>query len=107
MAVGSAVALTLWLLLTWLLALFVRSSGSFGSVYGPLTAIMALLLWALLSGVALLLGIAFAAQLEAVRAGVDRGAEDDPERAPEPVKERPAPSRGGEHRQVAGRAPAS
>ena len=62
MAVGSAVALTLWLLLTWLLALFVRSSGSFGSVYGPLTAIMALLLWALLSGVALLLGIAFAAQ---------------------------------------------
>jgi YihY family inner membrane protein len=107
MAVGSAVALTLWLLLTWLLALFVRSSGSFGSVYGPLTAIMALLLWALLSGVALLLGIAFAAQLEAVRAGVDRGAEDDPERVAGLAMKGSAPPRAGENPQVAGRIPTS
>jgi uncharacterized BrkB/YihY/UPF0761 family membrane protein len=35
-----------------------------------LTGIFALLLWANLSSVALFLGIAFAAQLEAVRAGV-------------------------------------
>jgi YihY family inner membrane protein len=89
MAVGSVVALSLWLLLTWLLALFVRTSGSFGAVYGPLTAIMALLLWGLMSGVALLLGIAFAAQLEAVRAGVPHGAQEDPELGPPPTSSAP------------------
>jgi uncharacterized BrkB/YihY/UPF0761 family membrane protein len=40
---------------------------------------MALLLWAQLSAIALFLGMAFAAQLEAVRAGVTTGAEPDPE----------------------------
>lgn len=79
MAVGSALALLLWVLFTWLLGMFVSASGSFGSVYGPLTAFMALVLWALLSGVALLLGIAFAAQLEAVRSRVTDGALPDPE----------------------------
>jgi hypothetical protein len=43
-----------------------------------LTGIFALLLWANLSSVALLLGIAFAAQLEAVRAGVPAPASADP-----------------------------
>jgi hypothetical protein len=43
-----------------------------------LTGIFALLLWANLSSVALFLGIAFAAQLEAVRAGVPTPATDDP-----------------------------
>ena len=40
-----------------------------GDTYGPLTAVMALLLWANVTGVALLAGVALAAQLEAVRAG--------------------------------------
>lgn len=79
MAFGSAVALVLWLLLTWLLAAFVQTSGSFGAVYGPLTAFMALLLWGLLTGAALLLGLAFAAQLEAVRAGIPSGALEEGE----------------------------
>lgn len=79
MSVGAALALVLWLVLTGVLAAFVSTSGSFGAVYGPLTAVMALLLWAQLSGVALLLGLAFAAQLEAVRVGVHRGAPEDPE----------------------------
>lgn len=74
MAFGSAVALVLWLLLTWILAAFTQTSGSFGAVYGPLAAFMALLLWGLLTGAALLLGLAFAAQLEAVRAGITSGA---------------------------------
>ena len=81
MAIGSAVALLLWVLFTWLLGMFVTASGSFGSVYGPLAAFMALVIWAMLSGVALLLGIAFAAQLEAARAGVTNGALPDPEQA--------------------------
>src|SRR6478735_1042512 len=68
LAFGAGVSLVLWLLLTGLLALYVVKSGSFGSTYGPLTGIFALLLWANLSSVALFLGVAFAAQLEAVRA---------------------------------------
>ena len=82
MAVGSAVALVLWVALTGLLAAFVRTSGSFGAVYGPLTAVMALLLWAFMTGIALFLGLSFAAQLEAVRAGIPQGAGDDPEADP-------------------------
>ena len=82
MALGSAVALILWVVLTGLLAAFVRTSGSFGAVYGPLTAVMALLLWALMTGIALLLGLSFAAQLEAVRAGIPMGATEDPEADP-------------------------
>jgi len=78
LAVGSGVSLVLWLLLTGLLALYVVKSGSFGTTYGPLTGIFALLLWANLSSVALFLGVAFAAQLEAVRAGVPAPASDDP-----------------------------
>lgn len=78
LAFGSAVALLLWLLFTGLLALYVAKSSSFGSTYGPLTGTFALLLWANLTSVAMFLGIAFAAQLEAVRAGVPTPATTDP-----------------------------
>ncbi|MFD7708698.1 YihY/virulence factor BrkB family protein [Streptomyces sp. NPDC059786] len=78
LAFGSAVHLVLWVAATWLLALYVDESGSFGAVYGPLTAFVALLLWANLTGVALFLGIAFAAQLEAARAGIEEAVRPDP-----------------------------
>ncbi|MEU0336632.1 YihY/virulence factor BrkB family protein [Streptomyces sp. NPDC006193] len=78
LAFGSAVHLVLWVTATWLLTLYVSRSGSFGAVYGPLTAFVALLLWANLTGVALFLGIAFAAQLEAARAGLHRAVRPDP-----------------------------
>ncbi len=78
LAFGSGVSLALWLLLTGLLALYVVRSGSFGNTYGPLTGIFALLLWANLSSVALFLGVAFAAQLEAVRAGSPEPQSGDP-----------------------------
>ncbi|GAB2934302.1 YihY/virulence factor BrkB family protein [Streptomyces heilongjiangensis] len=78
LAFGSAVHLVLWVTATWLLALYVAESGSFGAVYGPLTAFVALLLWANVTGVALFLGIAFAAQLEAARAGVTEAVRPDP-----------------------------
>ncbi|HET7310458.1 MAG TPA: YihY/virulence factor BrkB family protein [Mycobacteriales bacterium] len=67
---GAAIAVVLWLGLTLLLALYVTKSPTFGSVYGPLTWVIALLFWALLTSIALFLGLALAAQLEAVRAGV-------------------------------------
>jgi len=80
LAFGSAVSLALWLLVTGLLALYVAWAASFGTTYGPLTGVFALLLWANLSSVALFLGIAFAAQLEAVRAGVPTPILADPEK---------------------------
>lgn len=78
-AIGAGVALTLWVLFTYLLSLYVQTSGSFGSTYGPLTGVIALLLWANLTSIALFLGIAFCAQLEAVRAGVTEPERGDPE----------------------------
>ncbi len=78
-AIGSGVALTLWLVFTYALSVYVQTSGSFGSTYGPLTGVIALLLWANLTSVALFLGIALGAQLEAVRAGVREPEVGDPE----------------------------
>jgi len=92
LAFGSAVSLVLWLLLTGLLALYVVKSGSFGTTYGPLTGIFALLLWANLSSVALFLGVAFAAQLEAVRAGSPEPVSADPLTPEGRSEENPGPS---------------
>ncbi|RCG30952.1 YihY/virulence factor BrkB family protein [Sphaerisporangium album] len=78
LAGGAIVALALWTMFSWGLAIYVERSGSFGETYGPLTAIVALLLWSLLSSVALFLGLAFAAQLEACHGGVGDPATRDP-----------------------------
>ncbi|MFH9864445.1 YihY/virulence factor BrkB family protein [Streptomyces sp. NPDC017202] len=78
LAFGAAVYLVLWTALTWLLSLYLRLSGSFDTVYGPLSAFMSLLLWAYLTSVALFLGLAFAAQLEAARALRSDPIEPDP-----------------------------
>ncbi|MFI5907265.1 YihY/virulence factor BrkB family protein [Dactylosporangium sp. NPDC051541] len=67
---GAALSTALWWGISALLALYVQSSGAFGATYGALTGIMALLLWANLTGVVLFLGVAFGAQLEAYRVGV-------------------------------------
>ena len=50
--------------------LYVEATGSFGATYGPIAGTIGVLLWTFLSAVALFLGLALAAQLEAVRAGV-------------------------------------
>jgi len=70
LALGSGLSAVLWLAFTGVLSLFVGASDNFGTTYGSLAGTIALLLWTLLSAVALFLGVAFAAQLEAVRAGV-------------------------------------
>ena len=66
---GSGVSVILWGSATALLGLFFSSSSSFGATYGPLAGVVALLLWCLLSSVAIFYGAAVAAQLEAVRTG--------------------------------------
>jgi YihY family inner membrane protein len=71
LAVGSGMSVLLWFVFTGLLALYLNvSSGTFGRTYGPLTGVIAVLLWTFLTSLAIYLGLAFAAQLEAVRAGV-------------------------------------
>ncbi|MHA6785739.1 YihY/virulence factor BrkB family protein [Pseudonocardia saturnea] len=69
LAVGAAVTVLAWLVASGMLALYVVAAAGFDQTYGPLTAVMALLIWANLTGIALLAGLALAAQLEAVRAG--------------------------------------
>jgi YihY family inner membrane protein len=65
--VGAGLATVLWWLVSLLLAAYAAKSSEFGATYGPLTGVMALLLWANLTGIALFLGVAFTAQLEAAR----------------------------------------
>ncbi|EDY45725.2 YihY/virulence factor BrkB family protein [Streptomyces sp. SPB074] len=78
LAFGAGVYLSLWTLLTYLLSLYLRLSGSFDTVYGPLSAFMSLLLWAYLTSVCLFLGLSFAAHLEASRAHVPFPVRPDP-----------------------------
>ena len=71
LAAGSGVSVLLWFVFTGLLALYLdASSGTFGRTYGPLTGVIAILIWTFLTSLAIYLGLAFAAQLEAVRAGM-------------------------------------
>jgi len=69
LAAGGVIAIVLWLVATVLLAIYVGKSLPFRSTYGPLTSVLALLIWANLTAIALLFGVAFCAQIEAVRAG--------------------------------------
>ena len=69
LAFGSGISVFLWGLATIGLGLFYGSSSSFGQTYGPLAGVVALLVWSLLSSVALFFGAAVAAQLEALRTG--------------------------------------
>ena len=80
LALGSGVAVALSLAASGLLALYVRISGSFDDVYGPLAGVFALLLWSLLTSISLFYGAAVCAQLEALRAGVTEPADADPGR---------------------------
>lgn len=67
--VGGLTATVLWLLLTGGLALYLNLSSTFGDSYGPLAGLIGPMIWAQLTGLATLLGLAFAAQLEAERTG--------------------------------------
>jgi YihY family inner membrane protein len=82
LAVGAGFAFALWVLFSLALSFYLSHSASFGTVYGPLTGMFALLLWSQLTSLSLLFGIALAAQLEAVRAGVPAPVALDPEKAP-------------------------
>jgi YihY family inner membrane protein len=80
LGLGSGIAVTLTMVATGLLATYVHVGDSFGEIYGPLGGMFALLLWSLLSSIALFYGAAVCAQLEACRAGIPNPAHDDPGR---------------------------
>lgn len=80
LALGAAVAVLVSGTATLGLAAYVGLSGSFGQIYGPLAGVFVLLLWSLLSSIALFYGTAVCAQLEALRAGLRDPAYDDPGR---------------------------
>ena len=69
LAFGAIVSVALLAIVTVALDGMFRLSSTFGTTYGPLAGIVALMIWALLASVALLFGAAIGAQLEAVRGG--------------------------------------
>ena len=66
---GTVVAVALWILVTILLGLAYENLSTVESTFGPILGVIALLVWAYVSGAAVLFGLAFAAELEAERAG--------------------------------------
>lgn len=70
LVLGAATALFLWLAFTALIPLYLTLTDDFGAVYGPLTAIVVLLLWSQLIGIGIFYGFAIAAETEAECAGV-------------------------------------
>jgi YihY family inner membrane protein len=77
LAFGATVTVLLWAVFTIALGAFFSWSSSFGDTYGPLAGLLALLIWALLSAIAILLGGAVAAQLEAIRRGVEEPKDEE------------------------------
>ena len=67
---GALLSVTLVLIVSLALSAIFEFGSTLGETYGPLAGFVALLLWTLLTSIALLYGVALAAQLESVRAGV-------------------------------------
>jgi YihY family inner membrane protein len=80
LALGAGVTVVLSMVATGGLAAYVNLSASFGSTYGPLAGVFALLLWSLFSAMGLFYGVAVCAQLEALRCGEAAPAYEDPGR---------------------------
>jgi uncharacterized BrkB/YihY/UPF0761 family membrane protein len=66
---GTTVSVAAWVAATLLLGLVYEHASLLGDAFGPLVGVVALLVWAYATGLAVLFGLAFAAQLEAERAG--------------------------------------
>lgn len=76
LALGGSIAAVGWLAVSIGLSLFLNASRTFGQTYGPLAGFIGVMLWAFLSSIAVFYGLAVAAQLEAVRAGVSSPIDD-------------------------------
>lgn len=70
LAFGAIVSSVMWIAFMGVLAIYIDATANFGATYGPLAGTIGVLLWTFLSSVAVFAGLAVAAQLEAVRAGL-------------------------------------
>lgn len=77
LAFGSSVTVLLWFAATVGLGFYFSHSAGFGQTYGALAGMVALLMWALLSAIAVFFGAAIAAQLEAVRSAAGSSPQDE------------------------------
>ena len=66
---GTTVSVAVWVVATLLLGLAYEHATVLGDAFGPLVGIAALLVWGYATGLAVLIGLAFSAELEAERAG--------------------------------------
>jgi YihY family inner membrane protein len=98
LTMGALLSVTLVLIVTLALDAILSASSNLGQTYGPLAGFVALLLWTILTSIALLYGVAVAAQLEAVRAGAPEprrpaqtgGLSPEPTRSAAPAPTAPA-----------------
>ncbi len=90
LATGGVVAAIGWVVVSAGLALYLNASGTFGDTYGPLAGVIGLALWAQFSAIAILYGVAVAAELEAERAGI-REPRDEPDEVPTIQDHSPSP----------------
>jgi YihY family inner membrane protein len=91
LAVGAGISVAGILVVSLALHLYLHASKGFGDTYGPLAGVIGVLLWAYLSSIVMFYGLAFAAQLEAFRAGaaeprsVAKVRQSDPSSHPTPL----------------------
>ncbi|MEO5899825.1 MAG: YihY/virulence factor BrkB family protein, partial [Ilumatobacteraceae bacterium] len=92
LAVGGLLGVAGVLIVSLLFHFYLRVSSGFGDTYGPLAGILGVMMWAYLSCIVIFFGVAFAAQLEAIRAGhgeprdPDKVHHSDPASAPTDVR---------------------
>ena len=72
---GTLLATALWLVASGLLDIYVDHIGSFGATYGPIGAVVGVMLWFFVSVYAVLLGAELNAQLERRAGGPGAGGE--------------------------------
>ena len=87
LAVGALLSVALTFAISVLLSVYLNASSSLGQTYGPLAGFIGIMLWANLAAIALYLGLAFAAQLEAVRAGRARPQSSEKVETTEPASQ--------------------
>lgn len=92
LTVGGLLAIVGTIVASLLLDLYLAASSSFGTTYGPLAGFIGVLLWLNLVSVALLFGLAFAAQLEAARAGRLEPRDHDKVEQTDPPSQPPTPT---------------
>jgi membrane protein len=79
---GALLATILWLLASWGFSFYVKNFGSYGEVYGSISAVVVLLLWLYITSLIILLGAELNAEIEyyalGKSAGNEKKAKDDP-----------------------------